>query len=167
MLMREDGRVCESVEEIHAEVQTFYTELYTAQPELDVEAVLHHVPAKVDQQRNDRLLRPFRAEEVKAALFSMKPSKAPGVDGFTAGFFQRHWKLLHHEVTEAVLDFLNGGELPLGFKDTSITLIPKVRHPQSISQYRPIALCRVLYKLAVKAIANRLRVCMDDIICEE
>jgi hypothetical protein len=29
----------------------------------------------------------YTAEEVKAALFHMAPSKAPGVDGFTAGFF--------------------------------------------------------------------------------
>ena len=123
-MVAEDGRVCESVEEIHAEVQNFYTELYTAQPELDVEAVLHHVPAKVDQQRNDRLLRPFRVEEVKAALFSMKPSKAPGVDGFTAGFFQRHWPVLKEEVTSAVLEFLNGGVMPEVINKTVICLIP-------------------------------------------
>jgi hypothetical protein len=35
----------------------------------------------------------------------MAPSKAPGVDGFTAGFFQRHWDLLKEDVTTAVLDF--------------------------------------------------------------
>ena len=59
----------------------------------------------------------------------MAPSKASGVDGFTAGFFQHHWKLLREEVTQAVLAFLNGGELPVGLNDTSITLIPNVRHP--------------------------------------
>src|SRR3954470_1581141 len=66
-----------------------------------------------------------------------------------------------------MLGFLNGGDLPLGLNDTSITLIPKVRHPQNISQYRPIALCPVLYKLAAKAVTNRMRLCMDDIISEE
>ena len=55
----------------------------------------------------------------------------------------------------------------MGFNATSITLIPKVRHPQTISQFRPIALCPVLYKIAAKAIANRLRCYMDDIISEE
>ena len=97
----------------------------------------------------------------------MSPSKAPGVDGFTAGFCQKHWKLLGEDVTFAVLNFLNGGELPLGLNDTSITLIPKVRNPQSISQYRPISLCPVLYKLAVKVITNRLREFMDEIVSEE
>lgn len=92
----------------------------------------------------------------------MAPSKAPGVDGFTAGFFQRHWELLRDDVTTAMLGFLNGGDFPMGLNDTSITLIPKVRHPQNISQYRP-----VLYKLAAKVLTNRMRFLMDEIISEE
>jgi hypothetical protein len=65
------------------------------------------------------------------------------------------------------LDFLNGGELPVGLNDTSITLIPKVRNPQVISQYRPISLCPVLYKIGAKAVTNRLRGCLNEIVSEE
>ena len=135
------------------EVQTFYQLLYESQGFADPQFLLSHVPTKV-QAMNTELSKPYTPEEVKVALFQMAPSKAPSVDGFTAGFYQRHWDLLGNAVTEAVLDFLNGGELPAGLNDTSITLIPKVRHPQSISQYRPIALCPVLYKIAAKAITN-------------
>src|SRR4051812_45482514 len=110
---------------------------------------------------NEALDKPFEPEELHKALVEMAPSKAPGVDGFTACFFQKRWKLLRDDVTTAVLSFLNGGELPMGLNDTSITLIPKVWNPQSISQYRPISLCPVLYKLAAKAITNRLREFMD------
>ena len=67
----------------------------------------------------------------------------------------------------AVLSFLNGGELPVGLNDTAITLIPKVRNPQYISQYRPISLCQVLYKVAAKSIANRMRGILDEVIGEE
>lgn len=55
-----------------------------------VKEVLDHVLEKVTPQMNDRLLRPFKAEEVDQALFMMAPSKAPGVDGFNAGFYQKH-----------------------------------------------------------------------------
>ena len=66
-----------------------------------------------------------------------------------------------------ILGFLNGGELPLGLNDTAITLIPKVRNPQRISQYRPISLCPVLYKIAVKVLANRVQLILDEGIGEE
>ena len=55
----------------------------------------------------------------------------------------------------------------MGLNDTAITLIPKVHHLQKISQYRPIALCPVLYKIAVKTVANRFRLILDEVIGEE
>jgi hypothetical protein len=97
----------------------------------------------------------------------MHPSKAPGVDGFTAGFYQRHWNLVGPELCGAVLDFLNGGEMPKEINDTAITLIPKVRNPQSIKQYRPISLCTVLYKIATKTVANRMRHALEYTISQE
>lgn len=51
--------------------------------------ICQFVPTKVTHQMNLDLDRPFTCEEVEAALFMMKPNKSPGVDGFTAGFFQK------------------------------------------------------------------------------
>jgi len=59
----------------------------------------------------------------------MGPNKAPGPDGFTAGFFQTHWDLVGPCVTRAVLNFLDGGELVEGINHTTIVLIPKVASP--------------------------------------
>lgn len=165
-LKRADGSICADSEEDKAEIQSFYQNLYTSQGGNDMNKLLEHVPVKVTPEMNLFLDKPFEPHEVHDALFQMSPSKAPGVDGFTASFFQRHWNMLKDDVTTAVLGFLNGGDLPLGLNDTSITLIPKVRHPQMISQFYPIALCPVLYKISAKVITNGLRVCMDEIISE-
>jgi hypothetical protein len=105
--------------------------------------------------------------EIKKALFMMRPNKAPGPEGFTAGFYQRHWDLLGCDITRAALDFLNGGTMPAVVNDTTLALIPKVKNPQELSQFRPIALCNVLYKICSKVIANRLHLVLDDIISEE
>lgn len=166
-LTRADGSVCANESEDKAEVQSFYQNLYQSQGYSDANNLLSYVPVKVTEAMNVELTKPYTTDKVRLTLFQMAPSKAPGVDDFTAGFYQRHWDLLGEAVTQAVLDFLNGGELPSGLNDTSITLIPKVRHPQMISQYRPIALCPVLYKIEAKAITNRMRGIMDDVISEE
>lgn len=166
-LRRPDGTVCANAEEDQVEIMNFYQNLYASQGPSNASELLSYVPERVTPATNGALNKTFELGEVRTALFQMSPSKAPGVDGFTAGFFQKHWKLLREDVTFAVLNFLNGGELPLGLNDTSIMLIPKVRNLQSISQYRPISLCPVLYKLAVKVITNRLREFMDEIVSEE
>jgi hypothetical protein len=116
---------------------------------------------------NDELSVPFSTEEVQRALFMMHPNKAPGPDGFTTGFFQKHWQLIKGDVTTAVLQFLNGGDMLDMVNNTVLALIPKVKNPQNLMNFRPIALCNVLYKICSKTIANRLRPVMDSVISEE
>ena len=46
-------------------------------------------------------------------------------------------------------------------------LIPKIKNPRNITQYRPISLCNVLYNICSKVLANRQREILDEIILEE
>jgi hypothetical protein len=54
--------------------------------------------------------------------------------------------------------------MPEGWNDTVIVLIPKVRNPEKISEFRPINLCNVLYKLIAKVLSNRLKKILPQII---
>lgn len=54
-----------------------------------------------------------------------------------------------------------------GINRTTIVLIPKVKHPQDLKNFRPISLCNVIYKICSKVLANRLRVPLDEIISAE
>ena len=64
------------------------------------------------------------------------------------------------------MNFLNHGIAPLDFNDTHIVLIPKVKNPRKITEYRPISLCNVIYKLASKTMANRLKTVLSSIVSE-
>ena len=132
-LQRADGTMCATEEEDQTEIQSFYQALFTTQGFHEMDELLQFVPERVSMEMNTSLDKPFEADEVKKALFQMSLSKAPGVDGFTVSFFQRHWEVIKDDLVPAILDFVNGGEIPSGFNNTSITLIRKVRNPQSIS----------------------------------
>ena len=69
-------------------------------------------------------------------------------------------------VIKTVLDFLNNGVAPPKFHEMHIILIPKMENLEKVTDYRPINLCNVAYKLTSKAVANRLKLVLQDIICE-
>jgi hypothetical protein len=47
---------------------------------------------------------------------------------------------------------------------THVALIPKVKQPTSVTEFRPISLCNVIYKLIFKVLANRLKIFLPHII---
>ncbi|KAL0423206.1 UNVERIFIED_CONTAM: hypothetical protein Sradi_0855400 [Sesamum radiatum] len=51
-----------------------------------------------------------------------------------------------------------------GLNSTHIVLIPKCKHPEYLTQFHLISLCNVVYKIASKLIANRLKHLLDNVI---
>jgi hypothetical protein len=68
------------------------------------------------------------------------------------------------KVCKAVLDFLNNGNFDTSINATYIALIPKIKNPTCIIEYRPISLCNVLYKLIARVLANRMKQILPNII---
>jgi hypothetical protein len=167
MLLRADGSKCEVQAELKGMVQEFYENLFSSEPCASVDAVLDAIPTKVTADMNDDLGKPYTDEEIGAALFQMGPTKAPGPDGFPALFYQTHWDFFKEEICSAVRVFISGGEVPEGFCDSVIVLIPKVAKPKDLKKFRPISLCNVIYKIASKVLANRLKVILPLIISEQ
>ena len=87
------------------------------------------VPRKVTDDMNASLCALVSDAEIEQALFMMHPHKSPGPDGFTAGFFVKHWSLLKDRICSAIKEFLAGGEMPEVVNSTVLVLIPKVKSP--------------------------------------
>ena len=96
---------------------------------------------------NIQLLEEFSENEVHVALNQMAPLKAPGTDGMPPIFYQHYWDLVGKDITQSVVSFLNSTSLSKHINHTFITLIPKVKNPELVSEFCPISLCNVLYKI--------------------
>jgi hypothetical protein len=104
--------------------------------------------------------------EVKAALDHIGDLKAPGPDGMPSLFYKKYWHIMGDTIIKEVLNMLRGGDMPEGWNDTFIVLIPKVKDPSRIKDLWPISLCNVLYKLVSKVLTNRLKLVLPDIISD-
>jgi hypothetical protein len=113
---------------------------------------------------NEKLLEPFDVEDFKKAAFSIGDLKTPGPDGLHAVFYKKFWDVCGAQITQEVLQALNSGVIPEGWNDTTVVLIPTVDDPESITQYRPISLCNVIYKIISKMLAHRLKVILPEVI---
>ena len=66
-----------------------------------------------------------------------------------------------------MLRILKGDDDPSCVNETLIVLIPKVTGAEELTHFRPISLCNVIYKIASKVAANRLKMILPQIISEE
>lgn len=87
-LKRADGSEETKQEGLEKMAVHFYQRLFSAQEATEPSLICQFVLQKVTDEMQATLLRPFTVEEIEKALLQMGPCKAPGVDGFTAGFFK-------------------------------------------------------------------------------
>ncbi|XP_021979830.1 uncharacterized protein LOC110875946 [Helianthus annuus] len=110
------------------------------------------------------MIRQVTREEVKSAMFSIGENKAPGPDGYTSAFFKNSWDIVGDEVTKAVLDFFDNGKMLQQINHTIIALVPKNPSPNSVTDYRPISCCNVIYKCISKILTDRIKGSLDYLV---
>jgi hypothetical protein len=86
----ENGEVWEIQEGIGGAFENYFSQLFTAGGTSNYVDCFKGVEVRVSEAMNESLMRPFTTDEVHSALFQMAPLKAPELDGFNAGFFQKH-----------------------------------------------------------------------------
>jgi hypothetical protein len=111
---------------------------------------------KISEEENWGVEVAFTAEELDEVLASMKPDSAPGPDGLPVLFFKRFWGILREPILQMLNDFALGRVDIARLNFGIISLIPKVKGAERITQFRPIALINVIFKFVAKAYAIRL-----------
>ncbi|KAG8497199.1 hypothetical protein CXB51_008579 [Gossypium anomalum] len=105
---------------------------------------LDYIERCISVEDNDKLLKDFTDSEIKEAFSQMDPRKAPRIDRLSGNFFRENWDVVGEDVIKLCLDILRG-EKDMGcLNDTIIVLIPKIKEPVDMTNFRPISLCRVI-----------------------
>ncbi|KAM2136540.1 hypothetical protein ACFX1R_006290 [Malus domestica] len=121
---------------------------------------------RVTPEDNRDQVAPITNEEIMEAAFQIPSSRVPGPNGFSGCFYKYHWTIVGEDVVKTIKVFWHSGTLLRKLNHTNLVFIPKVKCPKNMTQFRPIALCNVSYKILAKVITNRFKKVMPNVIGE-
>ncbi|KAK7275182.1 hypothetical protein RIF29_16291 [Crotalaria pallida] len=165
-IMDDMGVVLDDEDNIAHHMGSYFQQLFQTSNPYGIEKVTELLKGRIDESQKALLDMPFTSDEMESTLFQMHPTKAPGKDGTPALFYQRFWHLVGRDVTNLVLRILNEGLNPSFINQTLIVLIPKIKKPLKVANFRPISLCNVIFKIVTKTIANRLKLILLTLVTE-
>lgn len=169
MIETEEGSVVYKEEDIAATIEKYFTNLFTPKTcniEEMKEVISGAICPRVTVEQNENFTKGPLPDEIKEALFSIHPEKAPGPDGFSACFFQSNWEVVGDDIIKEVQAFFTSGYMPRTVNETHVRLIPKGTGAKTTADYRPIALCNVYYKTISKLLSRRLQPILQSLIAE-
>lgn len=81
-------------------------------------------------------------------------------------FFQKYLHIVSTNVTNAILSVLQSSHFLHKKSYTHTILIPKIKKPKSVSDYRPISLGNVVSRIVSKVLANQLKLIFPNVISD-
>ncbi|KAK3183587.1 hypothetical protein Dsin_030873 [Dipteronia sinensis] len=141
-LLDDNGRIQDIEAGLARAVSEYFSSIYKSSnpSDPDLRLAIDAIGSRLSSDMVEGLRGRFLAEEIKTAIFEMGPRKAPDPDG------------------------LNGQSSISEFNGTNVVLIPKVKNPASLKDFRLISLCNVVYKTLSKVLANLLKAFLPTII---
>lgn len=83
--------------------------------------------------------------------------KSLGPDEFNLRFLKSFWETIKVDVQKMVEELYQFGTWPKGCIASFITLIPKVKSPQGLGEFRPISLLGCMFKIIAMLLARCLK----------
>ncbi|KAJ6889555.1 hypothetical protein NC652_030338 [Populus alba x Populus x berolinensis] len=159
-----EGNLVHDQQKIGKIASAYYEELLSTPQPLLTEDITNLFPNSITEESKAAALMPITDEDIRAALFSIPYTKAPGPDGYNALFYKKSWDIIKADFTAAIRFFFSTNLLPRCVNATRVALVPKTEQPACMSDFRPISCCNVLYKCISKLIVIRLKAALVDVI---
>jgi hypothetical protein len=145
-----DGNLKHDKEDIAEAFACFYEDLYRSRG-----CVSHSDRYRVS---SNIAIDPFSLDELHEALKQMKPDKAADAQGICAEMISVDCPVLHDLILEVFNDVLKpGSEPPAEWRSSRLVVLFKKGDPTLTSNYRPIAILPILYKLFSRMLCGRIK----------
>jgi hypothetical protein len=113
---------------------------------------------KLNQEDINHLNRSIIWNDIEAAIKSLPKRTSPGLDEFSAEFYQTFKEKLIPTLLKLFHKIEREGILSNSFYETSITLIPKPdKNTSKMEDYRPISLMNIDAEILNKIMANQIQ----------
>nr|GEU39211.1 RNA-directed DNA polymerase, eukaryota, reverse transcriptase zinc-binding domain protein [Tanacetum cinerariifolium] len=130
------GTIVEGKKVVDEFVNHFEVFLGQSSPVKSTEEIGNIFTSKLSTEEASYMIREVIDNEIKAAMFGINDSKAPGpLMDRQLVFFKKAWNVIGTDVCMAVKEFFSNGKLLKEVNATLIALISKV----NVTDYKPIA----------------------------
>lgn len=165
-LVNQAGTLLQTEHEVQKEVVRFYREFLgkaaKQMPVINLDIMKEGPMFTIEQQLI--LIKPVTIEEIYTTVSNINDNKAPRCDGFNTFFFKKAWPIIGEDVINETKQLFATTDIYKPINCTSMTLIPKVKIPSSVKEYKPISCCTVMYKIISKVLISRLKMAMASLI---
>lgn len=97
-----EGKPVYKEDQIAKVIVQYFEELFTSTPGEREEIINLALEPKVTPEENEQLIKIPSPEEIRNAVFSIHADKAPGPDGFSAGFFHSNWDSIGEDIVNEI-----------------------------------------------------------------
>ena len=158
-----DGEIISDMTKINKEIGNYYKNFLTsAISQEKINNFEDHFALFTSNLQNPKLCQDEASELERdltkgELLKCFQPGKTPGDDGFTKEFCETFFELLWRNFIDSFNEAFQTGKLSISQRRGIISLIPKDENNLMVlSNWRPITLLDVDYKLLARAIAKRI-----------
>ena len=166
-----DNTIITGVQNTLTEEVKFYKSLYKKDSNLDEDIkneFLKKQNKKIDDNSKETCEGLLSIYECELAVKEMCNNKSPGSDGLTVEFYKLFWNDIKLYLINSLNYSFQTGNLTTLQRQGIISLIPKPNKDlEELSNWRPITLLNIDYKIATKAISNRIKKVLPIIIDKE